>query len=732
MIKLIFLYDSTTEKISYVEFLLRNLNKQHIINIDFFDLTRYTVIKQDKYDMLIYQPPIYKSEITLINNTDMFFKNFHNRKILVDIHTDGHIDGLCRFDNNLPRIKTSPSYYLFEKLNIIMSVPVLLQDFLKINVDDCKKVYKITYNIFSSDNIYENSDREKIREILKESKYKKIIHTKFITGGEIMFHQHIMNTLIMVCPPGKITLQNLKFYKNKINHTDVMPRGLSYRHLCALKYSTLLLADSSFKDLKLFNTVDLIEDQDYVTYTSDNLIKKIDYLLLHPTVINDVRNNGYKKFIDGYNICKNQEYLLNIINNYTNNYIITKISDLAVLNKIIYSNIIHLIRLNEKNITHDTISVILNNFFENITTENLLCTIKSFSKSIHKNYELIILNDVNNCKIDIDKLQKTGLPITYVQIKNKQWISSCINYNVGFYIAKSDNILFQNSLICHNGDVLEYVNKKLKKNNYITFDVIAGYDKLQINNGYNNSNYIHMIAIKKNNLEKICNGFDLDFAFGNSCEIDEMIFRISNVLSLDLVRTDNKFNIFGIYQNYINNIDNLKLYNICNIDILNKKYEYYTNNNTWFYSYGIVKNISSVNIIRFVDNTNFKEYVTNTTLYADITFMDCPLNKRRTKSVQRNSIPFHIINYDKTTHHTYIISFIISTKNKKTVGKELIIFNGLSWISTNIKILNIAQTISLDIIIYSSDNLPKFSIQSVENGDNLIIKNFTISQKNKL
>jgi hypothetical protein len=108
-------------------------------------LSEYPTINQYEYDALIYntfpdETHKHKFRKDLIAITDKKFINFPGPKIIADSHDDGHKDAYSRFSPehnssmvfNIPRIKTTPGHEMFDKLNIVMSMP------FAVNVGFCK------------------------------------------------------------------------------------------------------------------------------------------------------------------------------------------------------------------------------------------------------------------------------------------------------------------------------------------------------------------------------------------------------------------------------------------------------------------------------------------------------------------------------------------------------------------------------------------------------------------
>ncbi|QKF94410.1 glycosyltransferase family 2 [Fadolivirus algeromassiliense] len=281
-------------------------------------------------------------------------------------------------------------------------------------------------------------------------------------------------------------------------------------------------------------------------------------------------------------------------------------------------NYMNHITINSKLLDNNTISIIMTTYNRPKQTYHTLDTI---SRSSYKNVQIVIVDDSEQPSLDIETLKRYNMHIDYVTIKNKFWINPCINYNIGFKIAKGTKIIIQNSEVCHVGDIVTYVNDNLKQNQYLVFNVLALLNESYNNNlyiskdinlyvnelinkneiqwyqhpKYRNKNYHFLTAINKLDLDKL-NGFDYDFSMGYAYDDDELIYRVTNVLKLDIINVDsNETKLYGIHQwhsrNYVSNLRE-PLIGINKI-LHDKKIKYYksTNNYVMMYGYDTIKYI---------------------------------------------------------------------------------------------------------------------------------------------
>jgi glycosyltransferase involved in cell wall biosynthesis len=172
-------------------------------------------------------------------------------------------------------------------------------------------------------------------------------------------------------------------------------------------------------------------------------------------------------------------------------------------------------------------------------------TIASLNKYKRNDFELIIVDD--NSPNEIGPLDN-NFPVEIIRLINKSWVNSCIPYNTGFNAAMEhspDIIIIQNAETYHEGDILGYAERGLRRNNYITFPCysLSKDDTLPpavMNNRcatfdgdsawYNHSvhrplGYHFCAAILADNLRKI-NGFDERFINGSDWEDNYLLHQI--------------------------------------------------------------------------------------------------------------------------------------------------------------------------------------------------------------
>lgn len=317
--KILILYDKSAnfESILYYE--------KYIRDIEFFFIKTkdiYSII-DEKYDFLIYQTfPVEKHDkYDKINNDicDEYFKLFDGPKLLFDTHDDGNIDGFIRFDKVFDRIKTTVSYRNINKLKIkfILGDPVFYEKYDRFNYNPY--IY-FSYNCRLKKHGYGHYIREQIYDLIKKNKF--LVNTNYQND----YQNHIKNCKVTICPPGNCGLYEIYSNENNINDCkkitddEIIPSGISKRHLYALKYGSLLFCYESFKNLKIFNNFDLIENVDYMCFNLKNFADKMNLIIKNPKLVDKIRKSGQDKFRKGayiYNNCiKFKEFLIKYKENY--------------------------------------------------------------------------------------------------------------------------------------------------------------------------------------------------------------------------------------------------------------------------------------------------------------------------------------------------------------------------------------------------------------------------------
>jgi len=198
-------------------------------------------------------------------------------------------------------------------------------------------------------------------------------------------------------------------------------------------------------------------------------------------------------------------------------------------------------------------------------------TLKTFTESQEKDFEVIIVDDFSSADHNIDNIN-AEFPSLNIKVINmakrgtKTWFNPCVPYNVGFRVSSGDKIIIQNPECYHYDDILSYTLSNLTKNDYFSFGCYSlsrektenlnetlktefiinksvSEDIVGDEGWYNHSihrpvGYHFCSAIYKNQLDEL-GGFDERYAYGISWDDNEILERIKRK-GLNVNILDNK------------------------------------------------------------------------------------------------------------------------------------------------------------------------------------------------
>ncbi len=302
-INILVVLDRSANNVGLYEY--QNVLQKHDINMTIIEMNiLHKFIRKNDisiYQLLIYQtfPVEQHHKFNKVQNDfgDKFFTSFPNKKLLFDTHDDGNIDGFPRFDNLYDRIKTTVGYDIIDKLKVKFVIGDPVYTLMPTKFNKSPKIM-FSYNVFYQTHGYGHFIREQTRDIILNSRFKSVTDT----NTHLDFENHLSNCRVSICPPGccgcyEMYSTNCDTSKyTKISGSTVIKSGISRRQLFTLKQGALLLAYASFSNLKLFNKLDLIENEDYLTYTLDNLEDKMRYCVDNIMKIDKIRKSGQCKF----------------------------------------------------------------------------------------------------------------------------------------------------------------------------------------------------------------------------------------------------------------------------------------------------------------------------------------------------------------------------------------------------------------------------------------------------
>lgn len=216
-------------------------------------------------------------------------------------------------------------------------------------------------------------------------------------------------------------------------------------------------------------------------------------------------------------------------------------------------------------------------------------TLESINKSSYNNFEVIAVDDASNEENRIEDLSDKYpfLRVIRIDPKDKKHTNPCVPFNIGFNNATGEVVILQNPECFHTEDIISYVAKNLKENDYFVFgcfsldkekteifckNINTNIEKFIVNKSvdgtssdgwYNHSvyrpvGYHFTSAIYKKNLD-LLGGFDEKFAFGIGYDDDEFLHRVKKVcnfkiLDKPLVLHQYHYNYDGFDSNLHNNL----------------------------------------------------------------------------------------------------------------------------------------------------------------------------------
>jgi len=264
------------------------------------------------------------------------------------------------------------------------------------------------------------------------------------------------------------------------------------------------------------------------------------------------------------------------------------------------TNYFTMIKINERELDVNTISIVMTACNRSIQT---YFTIKTISDSSYKNVQVILIDDSTDDFIQVEKLEQYGIHIELIYIKNKFWVNPCINYNIGFKYIRGGKVIIQNAEVCHIGDVINYVADNIKNNEYHSINVYALGDLYENNLLYEIGDMLHdnkqkivsldgcwyqhsiqrnlhfhfLTALTKETFDKI-GGFDIDYGLGTSWDDNALVFKITNI-NIKIINAGDL--IMGVHQWHPQSACGEFSTNINNRDFHNRKCNYYKINKTF-------------------------------------------------------------------------------------------------------------------------------------------------------
>jgi glycosyltransferase involved in cell wall biosynthesis len=219
-------------------------------------------------------------------------------------------------------------------------------------------------------------------------------------------------------------------------------------------------------------------------------------------------------------------------------------------------------------IVDSTISIVMTS---RNRSKQVYFTLKTISKSCFKHIHIILVDDSDSDKVEIDILRTFPFYIDFIEINKefKCWHNPCVNYNIGFEFIKGSKVIIQNSEVCHIEDALIFIDNNLKQNEYLVFDVKTSRGFLENEIIYNidtdisifekdlfsmwyqhhihNNRQFHFMSALCTDLLKKIDGFSFDYAYGASYDDDDLLLKIQSTGALVKSIANTSHNIGGIH-----------------------------------------------------------------------------------------------------------------------------------------------------------------------------------------
>jgi len=299
--KVLYVYDKGSN-IRYLHNMLELQNKMFKdFSYIFVRLPEYITFDQNNFDLLIYQTfpdPSHPTKFTpeLAKQGDEKFWEFKGIKVLQDSYDNGELDAFSRMGETaekLPRIKSTPGFSYLKKFNVIYDIPPWVGSGIARNINRERDI--LVHCAFAVKDYYGHRIRHRIMDILHNEFSKEV---DFIKVNSRKYLRHLERTQISITAPGFGPCSNTFWY--------------------ALRTATLSVAEQTVDRYKLLPRVDLIPDEDYVSFSVDTLADKLRYLLKNPDECERIRRSGYKKFMEGYNFERSTKDFHTVLENLCN------------------------------------------------------------------------------------------------------------------------------------------------------------------------------------------------------------------------------------------------------------------------------------------------------------------------------------------------------------------------------------------------------------------------------
>lgn len=298
--KVLFVFDSGSNCLC----LRRILDLQTEIFKDF----SYTLVRlpqyidyefdQNTFDILIYQTfpdenHPFKFNTKLIKEGDDKFLKFKGNKILMDSFDDGNRDAFSRMEGkDLPRIKCVPSWSFLKEFNVIFDIPPYFGIDSIPDMEDGKRDIILHYAPTIDAGVYHHEIRGKILDILRKEFNREVNFTRIPRKS---YPDFLKRTQMSITGPGFGPCSNTFW--------------------TAMQYGTLSVVEETVDKYKMLPRVKVTPGEDYISFSLDTLVDKLRYLIGHPDECDRIRQSGYRKIKEGYNLVESAKEFHQVLEN---------------------------------------------------------------------------------------------------------------------------------------------------------------------------------------------------------------------------------------------------------------------------------------------------------------------------------------------------------------------------------------------------------------------------------
>lgn len=567
-------------------------------------------VKEKKINRIIFSKNVSNLE-NIINKKYNFYDNLSNNIIYFGVYSKEDIDILHSLKEN--------KYILFKNVDI----DILFSDKkLKEYFDEVNNKYILSCSQNVSDRLkhYGYYDYIDIEIDLVDNEIFKNVENK----GNSIFINNGFN-------------KNKPYYYGKNIIDELVERNPNYNYIYSneldISYDKMIeIYKKCFIGLRVSNGegLCLMENEMYsmgIKTINNNSVNGLKWKSVED--IETIIKNEYLKIIDNerimkYNFFKKGYKIKKNYNDSNLEYFINSIQFFNIKDKLIelYNNNISKVKEDNYVINEHTISISIIMSHRN-RPDLLLLTLLKLNNSIFNNFEVVIVDDRSEKHLKpnfIDEL-RFNYPIKLISIENEDIediVCSSYVYNLAFKNSIGDIIIIQNPECLHFGDIPDYVSNNFNYDDYLCFpcyssntkdindyiinnkiniiDIDKNLDEKNIDEKYGvnfprwyqhkdiSNRCLHFCTVISRNYFEMIDGFSEEYNNGFCFEDDDLIFKIKNILKLNVISLDTNKNIGVVHMFHgRNKFVNIPSYNGEDYDLLATKEKYLLNENIFNY-----------------------------------------------------------------------------------------------------------------------------------------------------